>query len=655
MEQSKQEELRFQQRLISRGEEKKMDYKKIASEVVAHIGGQENIKGATHCVTRLRLILNDETKYDRKKLENIEGVKGVLFNSGQLMIIFGTGTVNNVYDAFVELTGAKELSQAEAKAEGVSKLGKLQQGFKVFSDIFIPIIPAFVAAAIIIGIKALLTAEGLFGLEGALVDQSPLIADIADFLRIIATTFDYLPILVMYSAVKRFGGNPILGILVGIVMIHPDLMNRNAFVLDPSTADYWNFGPLAIAKVAFQGGVFPAILTVWFMSKVEKISQKYVPQVISFVLVPTITILFANIALFTVFGPVGNVIGNGLAGLIDLLYNKLGFLGAFFFAAMLQPLVVTGTHQAIQGIEANLIATTGFNYIQAIWSVSIIAQGGGAIGMYLLAKKKSKDRDIAMSSFVPTLVGISEPAIFAVNLKYSIIPFVCACLGAGCGGAFMKLAGVRAIGQGLTGVLGLLLVVPDKLLYYVIGNLIAFILPIVFILIYDKAKGVPREEEEEEVASVDEDVKVSVKAVVDGTVIPVADIKDGVFSEKVLGDGIGILPESETIVAPADGEICTVMEGSNHAVGIRVKNNMTYLIHVGIDTINMNGEGFQCFVKVGDQVKAGEKLLTFNKKKIEEKGLNPVVVFVKTEEGNQSPVTFRTGMKVSAGKDIVGE
>ena len=655
MEQSKQEELRFQQRLISRGKEKKMDYKKIASEVVALVGGQENIKGATHCVTRLRLILNDETKYDRKKLENIEGVKGVLFNSGQLMIIFGTGTVDNVYDAFVELTGAKELSQAEAKAEGASKLGKLQQGFKVFSDIFIPIIPAFVAAAIIIGIKALLTAEGLFGLEGALVDQSPLIADIADFLRIIATTFDYLPILVMYSAVKRFGGNPILGILVGIVMIHPDLMNQNAFVLDSSTADYWNFGPLAIAKVAFQGGVFPAILTAWFMSKVEKISQKYVPQVISFVLVPTITILFANIALFTVFGPVGNVIGNGLAGLIDLLYNKLGFLGAFFFAAMLQPLVVTGTHQAIQGIEANLIATTGFNYIQAIWSVSIIAQGGGAIGMYLLAKKKSKDRDIAMSSFVPTLVGISEPAIFAVNLKYSIIPFVCACLGAGCGGAFMKLAGVRAIGQGLTGVLGLLLVVPDKLLYYVIGNLIAFILPIVFILIYDKAKGVPREEEEEEVASVDEDVKVSVKAVVDGTVIPVADIKDGVFSEKVLGDGIGILPESETIVAPADGEICTVMEGSNHAVGIRVKNNMTYLIHVGIDTINMNGEGFQCFVKVGDQVKAGEKLLTFNKKKIEEKGLNPVVVFVKTEEGNQNPVTFRTGMKVSAGKDIVGE
>lgn len=642
-----------------KGKGKKMDYNKIAQQVVNQIGGKENIKGATHCVTRLRLILNDETKYNRKKLENIEGVKGVLFNSGQLMIIFGTGTVNNVYDAFIELTGAKELSQADAKAEGASKMGKLQQGFKVFSDIFIPIIPAFVAAAIIIGVKALLTAEGMFGLDGALVDQSKLIADIADFLAIIATTFDYLPILVMYSAVKRFGGNPILGILVGIVMIHPNLMNRNAFVLDPSQADYWNFGPLAIAKVAYQGGVFPAILTAWFMSKVEKISQKYVPQVISFVLVPTITVLLANIALFTVFGPVGNVIGNGLAGLIDILYNRLGAFGAFFFAAMLQPLVVTGTHQAIQGIEANLIATTGFNYIQAIWSVSIIAQGGGAIGMYFLAKKKSKDRDIAMSSFVPTLVGISEPAIFAVNLKYSIIPFVCACIGAGFGGAFMKLAGVRAIGQGLTGVLGLLLVVPDKLIFYVIGNLIAFILPIVFILMYDKTKGIPKETEEddeiEELMEINETAKVPVKAVVDGTVIPIEDIKDGVFSAKVLGDGVGILPESETVVAPADGEICTVMEGSNHAVGIRVKNNMTYLIHVGIDTVSMNGEGFECLVKVGDRVKAGDKLLTFNKEKIKAKGFNPVVVFVKTEEGNQNPVTFKSGMKVSAGKDIIGE
>ena len=641
-----------------------MDYKKISEEIVKNVGGRENIKGVTHCVTRLRLILNDTQNYDRKKLENIDGAKGVVFNSGQLMIIFGTGTVNNVYDAFVEVTGAKEMSTAEAKQEGASKLGKLQQTFKIFSDIFIPIIPAFVAAAIIVGIKALLTADGLFGLDGALVDQSTFLYSLADFMTIIATTFDYLPILVMYSAVKRFGGNPILGILVGIVMVHPNLMNRNTFVLDPSGAEYWNFAGFSIAKVAFQGGVFPAILTSWFMSKVEKIAQKYVPAVVSFVLVPTITLLLANIALFTVFGPLGNLIGNGLAAVIDLLYNGLGFVGAFIFAALLQPLVVTGTHQAIQGIEANLIATTGFNYVQGIWSVSIIAQGGAAVGMYLLAKKKSKDRDIAMSSFVPTLVGISEPAIFAVNLKYSVKPFICACLGAGFGGAFMKLASVRAIGQGLTGILGLLIVVPDKLVFYIIGNLIAFIVPIVLILFYDKTKGMPKGEDEEEDISEDEmqqgikekpEEKISLRAVVDGQVIPVEQIGDGVFSEKVLGDGVGIIPESQTVIAPADGTVNVVMEGSNHAVGLALNNGIDILIHVGVDTVGMNGDGFSCFVKAGDKIKAGDKLITFDKQKIESKGLNPVVVVLETEGDQSQHIRFHSGMKVKAGKDLIGD
>ena len=443
-----------------------MDYKAVSQQVVDNVGGLENIEGATHCVTRLRLVLKDTSKYNKAELENIDGVKGVLYNSGQLMIIFGTGTVNKVYDEFMALTGVKEISASEVKGVEADKKGKFFSVLKVFSDIFIPIIPAFVGAAIIIGLKSLIVANGLFGMEGSLADHSEFLKNLASFFAIIATTFDYLPVLVMYSAVKRFGGNPILGILVGIVMVHPSLMNRNTFVMDPTGAEYWNFGPLSIPMVAFQGGVFPAILTAWFMAKVEKIAQKYIPEVVSF------------------------------AGVIDILYNRMGVFGAFVFAAFLQPLVVTGTHQFIQGIEANLVATTGFNYIQAIWSVSIIAQGGGAIGMYLIHKKHSKERNICMSSFIPTLVGISEPAIFAANMRYSIIPFICACIGAGCGGAFVKLFEVRAIGQGLTGVLGLLIVTPETLVWYVAGNLIAFIVPIVLIFAYNKAKGVPTTDEE---------------------------------------------------------------------------------------------------------------------------------------------------------------
>ena len=324
-----------------------MDYKVVSQQVVDNVGGLENIEGATHCVTRLRLVLKDTSKYNKAELENIDGVKGVLYNSGQLMIIFGTGTVNKVYDEFMALTGVKEISASEVKGAEADKKGKFFSVLKVFSDIFIPIIPAFVGAAIIIGLKSLIVANGLFGMEGSLADHSEFLKNLASFFAIIATTFDYLPVLVMYSAVKRFGGNPILGILVGIVMVHPSLMNRNAFVMDPTGAEYWNFGPLSIPMVAFQGGVFPAILTAWFMAKVEKIAQKYIPEVVSFVFVPTVTLILANVALFTVFGPLGNLIGDVLAGVIDILYNRMGVFGAFVFAAFLQPLVVTGTHQFI--------------------------------------------------------------------------------------------------------------------------------------------------------------------------------------------------------------------------------------------------------------------------------------------------------------------
>ena len=291
-----------------------MDYKAVSQQVVDNVGGLENIEGATHCVTRLRLVLKDTSKYNKAELENIDGVKGVLYNSGQLMIIFGTGTVNKVYDEFMALTGVKEISASEVKGAEADKKGKFFSVLKVFSDIFIPIIPAFVGAAIIIGLKSLIVANGLFGMEGSLADHSEFLKNLASFFAIIATTFDYLPVLVMYSAVKRFGGNPILGILVGIVMVHPSLMNRNTFVMDPTGAEYWNFGPLSIPMVAFQGGVFPAILTAWFMAKVEKIAQKYIPEVVSFVFVPTVTLILANVALFTVFGPLGNLIGDVLAG-----------------------------------------------------------------------------------------------------------------------------------------------------------------------------------------------------------------------------------------------------------------------------------------------------------------------------------------------------
>lgn len=467
-----------------------MDYKKISQEILANIGGKENIENAAHCVTRLRLVLKDTNKFDKDALSKIEGTKGVFLNSGQLQIIFGTGTVEKVFAAFLQEAGLREASLSDVKAAGMKKENVFKQGFKVFSDIFIPIIPAFVGAALILGIKSVITTAGLFGMEGSLADKFELVAGFASFLTVVASTFAFLPLLVTYSAVKRFGGNPILGIVLGCTMLYPTLMDANVFALGKETPEYWNLLGISVPAVGFQGGVFPAILTSWFMAKSEKFFYRVVPQVVTFILVPALTLLSSGLALFLVFGPIGNMLGQGLGAIIDFLYVSCGPLGAFVFAGALQPLVVTGTQHAIQGIEASLVAQTGFNYIQPLWSVSIIAQGGGAMGMYLLAKKHSKDREVAVSSFIPTLFGISEPAIFAVNLKDSSIPFLCSILGAGLAGAYMKLLDVKAIGFALTGLPGLTIVNPPALPHYIIGNLLAFSLPIVFILVANKFKKI---------------------------------------------------------------------------------------------------------------------------------------------------------------------
>lgn len=467
-----------------------MDYKKISQEILANIGGKENIENAAHCVTRLRLVLKDTTKFDKEALSKIEGTKGVFLNSGQLQIIFGTGTVEKVFAAFSQEAGIKEVSLNDVKSAGMKKENIFKQGFKVFSDIFIPIVPAFVGAALILGIKSILTTAGLFGMENSLADQFEMIAGFAAFLNVVASTFAFLPLLVTYSAVKRFGGNPVFGIVLGCTMLFPTLMDANVFALGKETPEYWNLLGFSVPAVGFQGGVFPAILTSWFLAKAEKFFYKVVPQVVTFILVPALTLISSGLALFLVFGPIGNMLGQGLGAIIDFLYISCGPFGAFVFAGALQPLVVTGTQHAIQGIEASLVAQTGFNYIQPLWSVSIIAQGGGAIGMYLLAKKHSKDREIAVSSFIPTLFGISEPAIFAVNLKDSSIPFLCSILGAGLAGAYMKIFDVKAIGFALTGLPGLTIVNPPALPHYIIGNLLAFSLPIIFILVTNKMKKI---------------------------------------------------------------------------------------------------------------------------------------------------------------------
>lgn len=471
-----------------------MDYKQIVEEIVTGAGGKENITGATHCVTRLRLTVNEET-FDKEKLENIDGAKGVFFNKGQLQIVFGTGLVDRVYEAFVKESSIGDLGSGQTSVPTAptdkSFKGQTQEFFKAFSDIFVTLIPAIVGCAMLLGIRAVFNTTGIFGLEGSLADNYRWAKDIASFLNIIATGLNFLPVFVAYSATKRFGGNPVFGIILGLILVHPDLANRFEYMQGKlQTVDNWDLFSLKIPQVAFQGGIFPAILSSLFMAKFEKFITKRIPQMLTFIFVPAITILVSSLALFLVFGPLGDIVAAGIGSVANFLYMKAGVLGAAIFAALLQPLVITGTHHMIGSIEAQLLSETGFNYIQPLWAVSIISQGGAALGMFFLAKKKSKRREIAVSSFIPTLVGVSEPAIFAVNLKDSIVPFISAVIGAGIGGAYMKIFDVKALGFGLTGIPGITIVNPPVMIHYVIGCLVALAVPIVILVAYNKFKGV---------------------------------------------------------------------------------------------------------------------------------------------------------------------
>lgn len=467
-----------------------MNYQNVVKEIVAAVGGKGNIAQATHCVTRLRLTLKEDT-YDLERLENVEGAKGVFFNKGQLQIVFGTGVVERVYEAFTAETEIDNNQAIMVSSKEQNWKDKLTEFFKAFSDIFVALIPAIVGCAMLLGLRSLFITTGLFGLEGSLADNYKWAADTASFLNIIATGLNFLPVFVAYSATKRFGGNPVFGIILGLILVHPDLGNRFEYMQGTlQDAQYWSLFGLSIPQVAFQGGIFPAILTSFFMAKFEKFVTKYTPKMLTFIVVPAVTILVSALSLFLVFGPLGDLVASGIGTAADFLYVKAGVVGAGIFAALLQPLVITGTHHMIGSIEAQLLAQTGFNYIQPLWAVSIIAQGGAAMGMFFLAKKGSKRREISFSSFIPTLVGVSEPAIFAVNLKDSLIPFITGVLGAGLGGVYMKIFDVKALGFGLTGIPGMTIVNPPVVIHYIIGCLLSFALPIVFLFVYNKLKGV---------------------------------------------------------------------------------------------------------------------------------------------------------------------
>ena len=597
-----------------------LDYRKCAEEIAKYIGGGSNVISAAHCATRLRLVIADNGKLDKKALEDVEGVKGMFESNGQLQLIIGTGTVNKVYDEFLAVTGVSAATKADVKAAAASKMPWWKKILKTPGDIFVPILPAIVASGLMMGIvEAIPKFAPAFGQT-----------DWYSFLDLVANTaFALLPVLVAISAARVFGGNIFLGAVIGLMMVHPALINAWT-VGTAENIPVWHIFFYPIQQVGYQGHVIPVILAVLLMSKLEKLLHKIVPEMIDLFVTPLVTVLVTAFLTFTIIGPVFSVLENWVLKGAEWLAGTAW--GASIMGAIYPWTVFLGLHHMYNVIEAGMIAQTGLNTWMPIASAANFAQFGACLAVAVKVKN-AKTKSVALPASLSASLGITEPAIFGVNYRF-MKPFLCGMAGGAVGALFGALFHLGAPVYGVTGIPAIPAVnnIPLYLVELLISAGVAFVLTL-FIWKEDKPEEKAAEPEPEKplelpTVSVIRCAAGNVMQPVKGNVIAREAIPDDTFASGVLGDGVGIEPEDELVVAPFDGTISSVAE-SKHAIGIE-SNGMEMLIHVGVDTVNMQGNGFECLVSEGDEVKLGQPLIRFSREKIKAAGYSDTVAVLLT-------------------------
>lgn len=627
-----------------------MDYAKIASEVIRLVGGKENIRSVAHCATRLRLQLRNNDLRDESALSDVEGVKGVFLTQSQFQIIFGAGTVNLVCDEVQKQLGIQsEATENEAEEK---KGNLLQRLVKMLSDIFVPIIPAIVAGGLLMGINNILTSNLIHG--QSIIALYPQWAGLATAINLFAAApFTFLPVLIGFSAAKKFGGNPYLGAAMGMIMVHPDLMS--AYQIGVGTPPVWDIFGLHISAIGYQGTVLPVLAVSWIIANIEKRLHKVTPSWLDNLTTPLISILVTSFLTFIVVGPVLREAGNLLAAGITWVYNSLGFIGGALFGLVYAPITLTGMHHSFIAIETQLIADsvhTGGSFIFATASMNNVAQGAAVLAVLMMTKNE-KIKSICSASGISALLGITEPAMFGVTLKLKY-PFYAAIIGSAVGSAY--LAGTKTLAQamGAAGLPGFISMKPDHYLYFAIGLVlsmgVSFILTVVFWKKFNmgamEGEGTTPAKSSQTVASAStatavtsaatETVESSANANTDdevlfapmaGEILPISESADEAFAAKMLGDGIAINPSEGTIYAPCDGSV-SLLFPTKHAIGITTTKGTDLLIHAGIDTVKMEGDGFEVFVKQGDNVRKGDKLLKVDLEKVRTAGYNPQTMMI---------------------------
>ena len=616
--------------------EKEKLYQKISKEVLENIGGSENIQGAAHCATRLRIVLKDLSLAKTDKLENIDLVKGCFVAGSQLQLIFGAGTVNEVYKVFAKEAKLENMSLSDVKDIANNKENPLQKVIKALSDVFVEIIPAILAAAILLGVTGFLA-----NFEAVKTNQTLYAINRLSNLASVGI-FAVLPMVVVYSATKRFGGRAILGIVVGAIMLDGSLANAYSIGTPGFNPEILDLFGLKIQMVGFQGGIIVALMMGYIVAQLDKFFEKKIPSVIKLLVSPMLTVFISTFLLFTIVGPIGRELSNYITGGLVWVSTEFGLIGYMIFAGLQQIIVITGLHHILNAAEAQLIATTGRDFLNPLMSVALISQGGAVLGYYLLHRKERKVAEIALPSFVSILFGISEPAIFGVNLKYKF-PLIAGCIAGAVAGAFVYIFKLSSLGFGATAIPGITIIDPANNGYinYIIVHLIGLVLGIVICYTFGKAKTKKVIVDEEKANENTSEIKVesitdtnldevALISPIKGEVKDISESSDETFASKVMGDGILVNPSEEIFVAPADAKIELVFP-TKHAIGLSLKDGSQILMHCGINTVSMNGEGFEVYVEEGQEVKQGDKLIKMDLEKVKQAGHSTQTLMIVNE------------------------
>ena len=657
-------------------------YRDDVEQLLKLIGGKENIQAVSHCMTRMRFVLVDPKKADEKAIENIPSVKGTFTQAGQYQVIIGND-VAVFYNEFTAYAGIEGVSKDAVKAAAKTGQNPVQRIMGALGEIFAPLIPALICGGLILGFRNVIGEINFFaGGTQSLADISQFWAGMYQFLWLIGeAVFHMLPVGIVWSITKKMGTTQILGIILGLTLVSPQLLNGFSVASTPAAdIPVWDFGFAQVQMIGYQGQVISAMLAGFVLVFLEKFFKKHCPEVVSMIVVPFCSLVPAVVIAHTVIGPIGWRIGDALANVVyNGLFSSFGWLFAGVFGLLYAPLVMTGLHHMTNAIDSQLVNTYEGTILWPMIALSNIAQGSSVLAMSLLQKKNERAQQVNVPACISCYLGVTEPALFGVNLKYGF-PLVCGMIGS-CIAAMVSVGfGVEAFSIGVGGLPGILSIKTPYYLPFLAAMAIAVVVPFVLTLIVGSRKLTAAERgktdgaaagtdssaaeltaengsqsgtAEEASAGNEMELTGEIKSVLSGRVIPIEEVEDNVFSQKIMGDGVAVEPEDTVVKAPADAAVTVVMKESGHACGLTLANGLELLIHVGIDTVDMNGDGFQLFVDEGQKVRAGDPLIQFDPEKIRAAGHPLTTMLIVTGEGDAKNVAMHSGIEAKAAETTV--